>query len=108
MSKPKWSKRQRKAIEKVIKHYEYVLEDLSQRRGRLLVSAYCPFCQMFSCKNKKKSKCPVAITSGSCEGQSQLVEISARRFNYCCGAPNSEELFREAILARIEFWEGQL
>ena len=104
----KWSKRQRFAIEKVIKHYEYVLEDLKNRVRGLFDSRYCPFCQMYICAHD--SKCPNRALYGYlCEEQPLMKKLDKNimgyRFEHKRG---SEKWLRKAILARIEFWQGQL
>lgn len=103
----KWSNRQRKAIEKVIKHYEDVLEDSPKRYGEICMGFYCAFCNMYECKIG--SKCPNRVlTKGGCDVQPLMDRLWKNRESYLSGKRGSEKWLRKAILARIEFWKGQL
>ena len=103
----KWSNRQRKAIEKVIKHYEYVLEDLFGRWDELYVANTCAFCQMYGCYIG--SKCPNRVLKKEgCDAFPLMKRLDRNITSYQENKRGSEKWLRKAILARIEFWKGRL
>lgn len=114
MSKSKWSIRQRKAIEKVIRHYERILKDLQQKSWQITTIGCCPFCKMYYHSEiedliKCSNKCPnIVLTNTTCDYQSLIKRLVRHKANYRDGKRGSEKRLRKAILARIEFWKGQL
>jgi len=104
----KWSKRQRKAIQKVIKRYQWVLKDLQSRYIYILDSDSCAFCQMYQCGGN--TKCPSAFFTNNnhCMSHPLLVRLQKNLYNYNHCKKGSEKWLRKAIQARMEFWQEQL
>ena len=112
MSKPKWSNRQRKAIKKVIRHYEWVLKNLDKRHTSLSNTNTCPFCASYKCgvlNPNYRSQCPNVVLGQHCFGTEKDITFeNLQKAQYEYEYENNLIGFCKAILARIEFWEGQL
>lgn len=128
MKKMKWNEKQKESIEKVIKHYEIIFDDVRRNWDCVLAKDCCPFCGIYRCrhvviekccivnKEAKYSKCPNVVLGCWCYGKRvhrtfgelAVVRNRLRKEKDPLEIKVLEKEMEEVIRNRIYYWKVQL